>query len=53
MGSGVFDPVDASASGGGVALLFVIEDVSGSSGIVANFFKTCFSAGLRIGLLRK
>jgi len=35
-------------------LLRVKEDVSvSSSGIVANFFKTCFRAGRRMGLLKK
>jgi len=32
-------------------LLRVREEVSVSSGIVANFLRTCFSAGRRIGLL--
>jgi hypothetical protein len=32
-------------------LLRVNEDVSVSSGIVENFFKTCLRAGRRIGLL--
>jgi hypothetical protein len=50
-GSGRLDVADPSASGG--VLLPVSEDVSVSSGIVANFFKTCFNAGRRIGLLRK
>jgi hypothetical protein len=34
-------------------VLPVKEDVSVSSGIVENFFSTCLSAGLRMGLLRK
>jgi hypothetical protein len=34
-----------------VELLLVSEEVSGSSGMVANFFRTCLSAGRRIGLL--
>jgi hypothetical protein len=49
--SGKLDVADPSASGG--VLLPVSEGVSVSSGIVANFFKTCFNAGRRIGLLRK
>jgi len=49
--SGRPDVADPSAPGG--VLLPVTEDVSFSSGIVANFFKTCFNAGRRIGLLRK
>jgi hypothetical protein len=32
-------------------LLLVREEVSVSSGMVANFFRTCLSAGRRIGLL--
>ena len=32
-------------------LLRVKDEVSVSSGIVANFLRTCFSAGRRIGLL--
>lgn len=36
--------------GSGVDLR-VVDEVSVSSGIVANFFRTCFSAGRRIGLL--
>ena len=32
-------------------LLRVKEDVSVSSGIVANFLRTCFRAGRRMGLL--
>lgn len=35
----------------GEELLFVNEEVSVSSGIVANFLRTCLSAGRRIGLL--
>lgn len=51
-GPGGLDAVDPSAFGGG-SLFPVNEDISVSSGIVVNFFKTCFNAGLRIGLLRK
>jgi len=50
-GSGGLGAVDTSAFRG--SLFPVNEEVSVSSGIVANFFKTCFNAGRRIGLLRK
>ena len=47
--SGVSVVAEGSLSG---ELLRVKEDVSvSSSGIVANFFKTCLSAGRRMGLL--
>lgn len=39
------------ASADFVLLLLVMDDASFSSGIVANFLSTCFSAGRRIGLL--
>jgi hypothetical protein len=43
---------DARASCSDAAkLLFVKEEVSVSSGIVANFFRTCLSAGRLMGLL--
>lgn len=49
----LIDEPDGSTSEDGVLLLFVTEDVSVSSGIVANFFRTCFKAGRRIGLLEE
>ena len=48
VGSGIDPFVLVSPSG---VLLRVKEEVSFSSGIVANFFNTCLSAGRRIGLL--
>jgi hypothetical protein len=43
---------DAVASGSeAVELLLVSEEVSVSSGMVANFLRTCFRAGRRMGLL--
>lgn len=47
----LLDERDGHASEGGVLLLLVTEAVSVSSGMVANFFKTCFRAGRLIGLL--
>jgi hypothetical protein len=47
-GPGSSSTADFSTSG---VVLLVKKDVSVSSGMVANFFKTCFSAGRRIGLL--
>jgi hypothetical protein len=43
---------DGAASGSdAVELLLVREEVSVSSGVVANFFRTCLRAGRRMGLL--
>lgn len=47
----LLDEPDGSASDGVVLLLLVTDAVSASSGMVANFFKTCLSAGRLIGLL--
>ncbi len=47
----VLGTIEASFSEGVELLLPVTEDVSGSSGMVANFFKTCLRAGRRMGLL--
>ena len=44
--------LDGSASEGDELLLLVTDDVSVSSGIVANFFRTCFRAGRLMGLLK-
>ena len=49
-GLSLLDDARASCSDA-VQLLFVKEDVSVSSGIVANFFRTCLSAGRLMGLL--
>ncbi len=46
----VFTPEDSESWG---VFLPVIDEVSVSSGMVANFLKTCLSAGRRIGLLKK
>jgi hypothetical protein len=54
LGRGVVcsDVVVAEASGSGVLLVPVTEEASVSSGMVANFCKTCFRAGRLIGLLQ-
>lgn len=50
-GRSVVPVVEEGVSASGGVLLPVTEAVSASSGIVANFFRTCFSAGRRMGLL--
>jgi hypothetical protein len=49
-GLSLLDDARASCSDA-VVLLFVKEEVSVSSGIVANFFRTCLRAGRLMGLL--
>lgn len=49
-GSFLLDDAVISASDA-VELLLVTEEVSVSSGMVANFFRTCLRAGRRMGLL--
>jgi hypothetical protein len=49
-GLSLLDDARASCSDA-VKLLFVKEEVSVSSGIVANFFRTCLRAGRLMGLL--
>jgi hypothetical protein len=54
LGRGVVcsDEVAAEVSGSGVELVPVTEEASVSSGIVANFCRTCLRAGRLIGLLQ-
>jgi len=55
LGRGVVcsDVVTAEVSGSGVVLVPVTEEPSVSSGMVANFCRTCLRAGRLIGLLKK
>jgi hypothetical protein len=54
LGRGVVcsDGVAAEVSGSGVELVPVTEEASVSSGMVANFCRTCLRAGRLIGLLQ-
>lgn len=52
-GESEFVAVDRESEPAGETLLPLTDAVSFSSGMVENFLRTCLSAGLRIGLLRK